>query len=537
MDSQSLKRIDPTLWERASVYQIYPFSFQDSNGDGVGDLKGIMNRVDYIKSLGVTTIWISPIFRSPMKDLGYDVSNFRDIDPLFGTLSDYQNLIDTCHQQSIRVLMDFVPNHTSDQHAWFIESKKSKNNPKNDWYIWRDPKSDGSPPNNWITVGGGGFDSAWTYVEERNQYYLHSFTEFQPDLNWRNEEVVEEMLDTLRFWMDDIGVDGFRMDVLYYLLKHNEFLDEPLNHNWRTIDPYEHPNERLIHIYSKDLPETKELITKMADLISQRGKLMVSEVYVPQEKRVELYSLNSQRLHIPFNFDLVFSKWDAKTVRKIMEDYLSLLNPKDLPTWIMGNHDQTRQINRLGSKKQARNAHVLVQLSRGIPFTYYGDEIGMTNGFVPQKEYVDLFTPNRDSYRTPMQWNSKKNAGFTTGKPWIRIAQNYKTVNVENEEKDPFSMLMLFRKINTLRQLPVIYSGEQQFIDTHNEDVLGFIRFRENQKILVLLNMSTVPQEITLDIGKKGTLIFNTSLDQEEGTVINLSRLTLFSEEGYIIRL
>ena len=357
-------------WKRGVIYQIYPRSFQDTNGDGIGDLKGITARLDYLTWLGIDAIWISPIYPSPMADFGYDVSDYCNIDPLFGSLDDFDELVTSAHARGIKVILDFVPNHTSDRHPWFLESRSSRTNPKRDWYIWRDGKADGSPPNNWLSQFGG---PAWTFDAATGQYYLHSFLREQPDLNWRNPAVREAMYDVLRFWLER-GVDGFRVDVIWLLIKDAALRDNPLNPNYRPTEPGIH---RVLQLYSSDQPEIHDVIAEMRAIVDRYDeRVLIGEIYLPIEKLVAYYGKDLGGAHLPFNFQLIHAAWRAPVIAKLVTDYEGALPAGGWPNWVLGNHDQPRIAARVG-EAQARVAAMLLLTLRGTPTMYYGDELGI----------------------------------------------------------------------------------------------------------------------------------------------------------------
>ena len=417
-------------WQTGIIYQIYPRSYQDSNADGVGDLAGIMRRLDYIRSLNVGAIWMSPIFPSPMHDFGYDVADYVDIHPLFGDLTTFDRLLAEAHARGLKVLIDLVPNHTSDEHAWFIESRSSRENPKRDWYIWRDPAPDGGLPNNWLSFFGG---PAWTLDEATGQYYLHQFVKQQPELNYRNPEVRAALMDTLRFWLDR-GVDGFRVDVLWLMIKDDQFRDEPPNPDWDGVNPL----NSLLHIYTADRPEVHELIRAMRAVLDEYDeRMMVGEIYLPNDRLATYFGADFDEVHLPFNFQLIRMAWDAQTVRRAVDAYEASLPAGAWPNWVLGNHDQKRVASRVGPH-QARVANMMLLTLRGTPTTYYGEELGMENVPIPpemiqdppavnQPEIADVV--GRDPVRTPMQWDASPNAGFTDPgvTPWLPLAADYRT--------------------------------------------------------------------------------------------------------------
>ncbi|MGH2411424.1 MAG: alpha-amylase family glycosyl hydrolase, partial [Chloroflexota bacterium] len=369
-------------WQTGVIYQIYPRSFMDANGDWTGDLAGIHQRLDYLQWLGVDALWLSPIYPSPMADFGYDVANYVDVDPLFGDLGDFDRLLAEVHQRGMRLLLDFVPNHTSDQHPWFVASRASRENPKRDWYIWGDPMPNGGPPNNWTSFFGG---DAWTLDPTTGQYYLHLFDYRQPDLNWRNPEVRAAMYDAMRFWMER-GVDGFRVDVMWLMIKDAQLRDNPPNPSWNIGDS---PNTRQIMHYSADQPETHQIVREMRALLDSYGeRVLIGEIYLPLPRLLTYYGDNLDEAHLPFNFQLVRLPWQAAVVRQAVEDYEAALPRGAWPNWVLSNHDNSRIASRF-SPAQARVAQMLLLTLRGTPTCYYGDELGMRDGVIPPELEVD----------------------------------------------------------------------------------------------------------------------------------------------------
>ena len=357
-------------WQRGLLYQIYPRSFFDSNGDGIGDLPGIINRLDYLYWLGADAVWLSPIYPSPMADFGYDVLDYTGIHPIFGTLQDFDTLLAHAHHRDLKLILDLVPNHTSDQHPWFLEARASRSSPKREWYLWRDPAPGGGPPNNWLSVFGGG---AWEWVEASGQYYYHAFLAQQPDLNWRNPDVQDAMLSLMRFWLDR-GVDGFRVDTMAHLIKDDQFRDNPPNPDYR---PGQLPHRRLLTTYTVDRPEVHEIITKMRVVTdSYDGRMIAGEMYLPVERLMGYYGTSGGGAHLPFNFQLIELPWHAKTMATAIDVYEAALPPNAWPNWVLGNHDKPRIATRVGAA-QARVAAMLLLTLRGTPTMYYGDEIGM----------------------------------------------------------------------------------------------------------------------------------------------------------------
>lgn len=442
-------------WQNTTVYQIYPRSFQDSNADGVGDLPGIRQRLDYLQWLGVGALWISPIYPSPMADFGYDVSDYTGIHPLFGTMADMEKLLEAVHARNMKLILDFVPNHTSDQHPWFRAARASRDNPYRDWYIWQDPAGDGGPPNNWLSR----FDasSAWEWDEKTEQYYLHSFLKEQPDLNWRHPAVRAAMLDVLRFWFDK-GVDGFRVDVSYRVMKDPALRDNPPNPEWRKgMDP----QKRLLETYSKNHPDVHRFNRWLREVAEEyEGRVLIGEINLPFAQLVKHYGQGDE-FHLPFNFSLIHAPdWTAETVRALVDAYEAHLPDGAWPNWVLGNHDVHRIASRVGAA-QARVATMLLLTLRGTPTLYYGDEIGMHDVPIPESRVQDpweTYFPGqglgRDPERTPMQWTPEPNAGFCPPgvEPWLPLARDYQEINVAVEREVTDSPLALTRSLLELRR-------------------------------------------------------------------------------------
>lgn len=489
-----------TWWQRGVIYQIYPRSFQDSDGDGIGDLRGIERRLDYLRELGIDAIWISPIFPSPMADFGYDVADYRDIDPRFGTLEDFAALVAAAHAREIKVILDFVPNHTSSRHPWFVESRGSRESPFRDWYLWRDPRPDGGPPNNWIGDFGG---SAWELDPATGQYYYHAFLAEQPDLNWRNPAVRAAMLDVLRFWFER-GVDGFRIDVLWHIVKSAEFEDNPENPDFEEgmADMF-----RVLQIHSTDQPEVHEIAAAMRRLTDEHDaneRVLIGEIYLPLERLMHYYGRAEPEVHLPFNFQLVDAPWNARAVEAIIADYERALPPGAWPNWVLGNHDRPRIAARVGDA-QARVAAMLLLTLRGTPMLYYGDELGIGHVEIAPDAVQDpreLREPGlglgRDPVRTPMPWDATTNGGFTTGTPWLRLNDDAAVKNVAALEREPHSLLALHRGLLRLRrERPALAVGAIHLLDAAG-DVLAYERSDGADRVLVVLNFGDRDAELDL---------------------------------------
>lgn len=527
-------------WQEGIIYQIYPRSFQDSNGDGVGDLRGIIKRLDYLEWLGISSVWISPIYPSPMADFGYDISDYQDIHPLFGTLADFDQLLAEIHARNMKLILDFVPNHTSDRHPWFRESRSSRDNPKRDWYIWKDAPEDGGLPNNWLASFGG---PAWEWDELTKQYYYHAFLKEQPDLNWRNPEVQRAMFNVMRFWLDR-GVDGFRVDVMWHMIKDEHFRDNPTNPEWQEhMSTY----DQLLPVYSTDQPEVHDIVRKMRRVLEDYNhRMMIGEIYLPIHKLVRYYGTDStEGAHLPFNFQLLTIPWNAAHVASVIDEYEGALPSGGWPNWVLSNHDQPRISSRIGAQ-QARIAAMLLLTLRGTPTIYYGDEIGMNDVSIPFEEIKDpqgLNMPDknlsRDPARTPMQWDDTNNAGFTDATPWLRLGRNYKKVNVKIQKDDESSMLSLYRRLIHFRksQPSIIYGQYSPVYSDHQ--IVAFIRHAAGKpQFMIALNLSHRPCHFKpKHIHYDGTIEISTSPELEgfriiHGTVINMS-----GDEGIIVRL
>ncbi|MBT1702245.1 alpha-amylase family glycosyl hydrolase [Chryseosolibacter indicus] len=524
-------------WQEGIIYQIYPRSFQDSNGDGVGDLKGIITRLDYIKNLGIDAVWISPIYPSPMADFGYDISDYTGIHPLFGSLADFDVLLKEIHNRGMKLILDLVPNHTSDQHPWFLESRSSRDNPKRNWYIWKDPGPDHSPPNNWLAAFGG---SAWEWDEKTQQYYYHAFLKEQPDLNWRNPEVQKAMLNVMKFWLDK-GVDGFRVDVMWHMIKDDQFRDNPVN---PTYQQHMATYDQLLPVFSTDQPEVHKIVRMMRDLLDQYDeRMMIGEIYLPIQKLVTYYGAERKGAHLPFNFQLLTLPWDATQIALAIAEYENALPEHGWPNWVLGNHDQPRVASRLGSE-QARVAAMLLLTLRGTPTIYYGDEIGLKDVPIPVEEIQDpqgLNMPDknlsRDPARTPMQWDASTNAGFSTTKPWLRVDRNYTRQNVEALRNNETSIYNLYAKLIALRKKESSLSVGSYTPVYSDHQMIAYIRKAEGSPaFLIILNLTHRPcyfrQKQT---SYTGTIVVSTS-PELEGTAVE-GTISLSGDEGIIIKL
>jgi len=537
--------MDKVWWKHGTVYQIYPRSFADSNHDGVGDLQGVIDHLDYLNdgtpdSLGVDAIWLSPIYPSPMADFGYDVADYCDIDPLFGDLATFDRLVEQVHQRGMKIIIDWVPNHTSDQHPWFIESRSSKLNPKRDWYIWRDAQPDGSPPNNWGSFFGG---PAWTFDEKTGQYYMHQFVKEQPELNWRNPEVEQAMYETLRFWMRR-GVDGFRMDVIGLIIKDETLRDNPPNPSASPNLPENDLFGRLIQKYNLDQDEVHPYIRRIRAVLDEfDDRCGIGELFGPLDRWVRYYGDNGDGLQLPFNFRLMHQPWQASAMRSSVDELEAALPDFAWPNYVLGNHDQPRLATRFGGQSQARLAAMLLLTLRGTPTLYYGDEIGMENGIIPPEKIQDPQGINlgaertRDVCRTPMQWNTFTNAGFSNTDPWLPVSDDYLIRNVTVQANDPASIYNLYRRLLWIRHdSPVLMEGSYQAVDVDDPNCFVYFRQLDHEKYLIALNFSNELVSLAIPSGGSGQLILTTYLDQDQ-KFITLDHLNLRPYEGLLLQL
>jgi alpha-glucosidase len=513
--------------EGAIVYHIYPRSLQDSNGDGVGDLPGITQRLGYIKSLGVNAIWLSPFYPSPMADFGYDVADYCDVHPVFGTIDDFKTLLHETHKHGMKLIIDLVPNHSSDEHAWFKESRKSKDNTYSEWYIWRDAHPDSTqnrplPPNNWRDVLTGG--PAWEWVPERNQFYLHSFDVKQPDLNWANHEVRDAIKDAMRFWLD-MGVDGFRVDAVYWMAKEPLLSDDDVNPNY--VEGEDLKYDAVMHNNSRGWPVVYAYLAEMADVLKEEKyqdslRFMVTEAYPERHNPIAAYMTfyvgMDPEVAAPFNFEGLSLPWEAGAWRKFLKSFhhaLEHFDPLCVASYAFGNHDQPRIASRLG-EATARSAGVMLLTLPGMAFIYYGDEIGMPNVDIPPQYVQDPAAKGdpkngigRDPERTPMQWTADKNAGYSDGdKTWLPLAPDYTRRNVEAQDKDPHSFLSMYKQLGALRnKSAALKSGDIAVLDVGHPDVLAYLRGDSNESYVVVVNFGAEPAEITLPDGLKQLLL------------------------------
>ena len=494
-------------WQHAVFYEIYPRSFADRNSDGIGDLKGIESKLGYLQKLGVDAIWITPCYPSPQVDFGYDVSDYENIDPMYGTLADFDHLANAAKGKHIRIIMDFVMNHTSDQHPWFLNSKSSPTSLHRDWYVWRDGKADGKPPNNWISGFGG---STWKLDPATGQYYYHYFAAAQPDLNWRNPAVEKAMFDVTRFWYRH-GASGFRLDAVDLLFEDPELRDNPVLAGFNEMgDP------KMLDQYNGKLPENHAVLRRLRGVAEENGAVLVGETYTDSAAELkEYYGTHNDEIQLPMDF--MFCKVDKLSAPEFRKQIALAESTGGWPTYVIGNHDMERSYVRYGDGKHndeiAKLMAALYLTLRGTPILYYGEELGMTNNDPIRKE--DVKDPmgitgwpgykGRDGERTPMQWSDGPNAGFTRGTPWLPIPSTYKKYNVENESKDPNSILQFYRHLLALRhQDRALLDGDYLPLNEDNANVLSYLRRYQNEAVLVALNMSASVQEINFDLTKQG---------------------------------
>jgi alpha-glucosidase len=515
-------------WQRGVVYQIYPRSFADANGDGVGDLPGLIDKLDYVndgteRSLGVDAIWLSPIHPSPGFDVGYDVSDYDAIDPVFGTLDDFDRLVTEAHRRGIRIMLDLVMNHTSSAHRWFEESRRDPSGPYGDWYLWRDGVHDRfgrrRPPNNWASFFGG---SAWTWDEVRGQFYMHTFLPEQPDVNWRNPAVREAMLTMVRGWLDR-GVDGFRLDVFNAFFKDADLPSNPGRLLGRR------PYDRQVHLYDKDRPELADFLAEFRALVdSYPGRMTVGELFSGDPALAP--KLSAPR-HLVFDFELIRQRWNARGFADASRKHEERFGPDGWPTIVLSNHDQSRQASRLApnaeaasSDEVAKAAAVLSLTLRGTPFLYYGEEIGARDVPVPWEEIIDppakrggrlvrRLVPwwNRDQARSPLPWGEGPNGGFSAARPWLRMAPDVATRNVAAQDHDPASVLSAYRRLVWLRRRhPALQVGTYRELGEHARDLFAYERATSDETIAVAVNFGSSATSLRLRTGRQWEVLFDT---------------------------
>jgi len=525
---------DLEWWQRAVIYQIAPLSFQDSDGDGKGDLPGILRRLPYLEWLGIDVVWLCPIHPSPMLDFGYDITDFCAVDPLFGTLDDFDRLLDEMHVRGLRLLLDFVPNHTSSQHPWFLESRSSRANPRRDWYIWADAGPDGGPPNNWLSRFGG---SAWTRDDRTGQYYYHAFLAEQPDLNWRNPEVHAAMAEVLRFWLRR-GVDGFRVDASAVLIEDDLLRDDPPDPDYEPGKTP--PPQRLLRTFTDDRPEAMECLAMLRAVLDEFPKrVMAGEVQGKTDRIGHFYGDGRPCFHLPLNFALLDTPWDALAVQATIDSYLRALPDQAWPDWVVGGHDKRRAAARIG-QAQARVLAMLLLTLPGTPFFFAGDELGMADVPIPPEAVQDPFEKlvpgyglNRDPERSPMRWDASRNAGFTSGQPYLPMGPDVTERNVARLQQAPRSLLWLYRSLIRFRKSePALIAGAHQPMRSV-DDVLMFMRMHGDSKLMVARNFASAARQIALP--GSAELLMSSHLDREPEPLG--ATVALRADEGVILRL
>ena len=526
-------------WQHAVFYEIYPRSFADSNNDGVGDLNGIASKLDYLKDLGVDAIWISPCFPSPQVDFGYDVSDYENIDPMYGTLADFDNLAREAKKRNIHIILDFVVNHTSDQHKWFLDSKSSRTSAHRDWYIWRDGKGPGEPPNNWVSTFGG---SAWQFDPTTNQYYYHYFYPQQPDLNWRNPAVKDAMFDVTRFWYKR-GVSGFRLDAVDTLFEDPNLKDNPIKKPGKNAfgDPFE------VNKYNTKLPEVHDILRGLRQVADQYDAVLIGETWTANVAELnQYYGKGNNELQLPMDF--LFTMVNKLSPAEFRKQIAEVNAASGWPTFVISNHDIVRSYDRYGDGKHndeiAKLMAGLYLTLRGTPILYYGEEIGMKT--TPPTRREDVKDPigikgwpkekGRDGERTPMQWNDSENAGFTKGTPWLPVPPTYKTHNVADESKDPNSVLEFYKNVLKLRHdNQALLSGSYKAINESDPNVLSYLRVYKGEGVVVALNMSGTAQKISLELKQNGfnsaSSLLATSNSSAQGNEVSLEPYGVFIGE------
>ena len=521
-------------WQHAVFYELYPRSFADSNNNGIGDLNGITSKLDYLKGLGVDAIWITPCFPSPQVDFGYDVSDYENIDPMYGTLGDFDQMMGGAKQRDMRIILDFVMNHSSDQHKWFLDSKSSKTAQYRDWYVWRDGKGANQPPNNWLSTFG---HAAWTFDPTTGQWYYHFFYAEQPDLNWRNPAVEKAMFDVTRWWYDR-GVSGFRLDAVDTL-----FEDPGLKNNPVLPGTNQYGDPNMDSKYNTKLPEVHGVLQRLRKVADEHDAVLIGETWTKNIAELKNYygAHGSQELQMPM--DLMFMTVDKLSPPEFRQQIATVDSAGGWPVFVISNHDKPRSYNRYGDGQHndqiAKLMAGLYLTLRGTPIMYYGEEIGMENNDPTRKE--DVKDPigkigwpkdkGRDGERTPMQWNESENAGFSQATPWLPVPPSYKTHNVEAESKDPNSILNFYKSVLTLRHKePALLEGEYVALNQNDSNVLSYLRRYKNEAVLVVLNMSSSPQKVSFNLkpqgfgGRKATTLVSTGAPTGE---VNLSELSL----------
>jgi len=544
-------------WKEAVAYQVYPRSFNDSNNDGIGDLQGVIEKLDYIKELGIDVIWLSPMYKSPNDDNGYDISDYQDIMDEFGTMEDFNNLLDSVHQRGMKLILDLVVNHTSDEHPWFIESKSSKDNPKRDWYIWKDPKPDGSEPNNWESIFNG---STWEFDETTGQYYFHLFSKKQPDLNWENEEVKKAVFDMMNWWFDK-GIDGFRVDAITHIKKTFEAGDLPVPEGKTYASSFDvHMNQ----------PGIQEWLQEMKDAsLSKYDIMTVGEANgVNPDNADEWVGEETGKFNMIFQFEHLGLwntgdvKFDVKAYKDVLNRWQKKLENVGWNALFIENHDQPRRVSTWGDEEhfwyESATSHAVVYfLQQGTPFIYQGQEIGMTNyPFESIETFNDVAVvneynivksqggdvnellnkhkmENRDNSRTPMQWDDSTNGGFSEHEPWFPVNPNYTKINVSKQESESDSILSFYKSLIQLKKSDDIYTyGSFNLIDAENERVFAYIRELNNKRVLIVGNLTDQTAELNINEAISAN---NLQLHNYQDNEIDMAALRPF--EAFVVML
>lgn len=518
-------------WKTAVFYEIAPVSFQDSNGDGKGDLRGLIKRIPYLDWLGIDAVWLTPVYPSPFRDLGYDISDYCGIDPMYGTFADFDELLERLHARNIRLILDFVPNHTSVEHPWFTESRSSRQSPKRGWYVWADPAPNGGPPNNWLSRFGG---SAWEWDEKSGQYYYHAFLKEQADLNWRNQDVRDAMAEVLRFWLKR-GVDGFRVDASAVLAEDNLLRDDPPDPDANAKTP---PPSRLKRIFTDDRAESMMFIEDIRQVVDEfADRVVAGEVQGGTDRIGHFYQGARPRLNLPLNYALLDAEWNALSLQAAIDAYLNVVPEGEWPDWAIGGHDKKRIAGHIG-QKQARILALLLLTLKGTPFLFAGDELGMDRVHVPPDcmhdpfgKQVPGYNLSRDPERVPICWKPGPHGGFTTGTPWLPM-QPDRQPNVESLQRDPHSILNLYRAMIALRrQTPQLHKGELVRMRAVN-DIILFKRSDDEASILIALNIADQPRKLPLTF--RGKVLLST---EARGPEPCEGPMLLKANEGVVVRL
>jgi alpha-glucosidase len=533
-------------WKTGIIYQVYPLTFADGNGDGIGDLQGIINRLDYLNdgnpssatSLGIDAIWLSPIYKSPMVDNGYDVSDYTAICPTFGDLEKFDQLLAAAHERGIKIIMDLVVNHTSNQHDWFLESSSNRHNPKADWYLWQDPAPGQEHPNNWLSYFGG---TGWTYCPAREQYFFHTFNKNQPDLNWQNPELRSAIYKIIRFWLNR-GVDGFRLDASSAYCKDSLFRDNPMKYGATDKNAYNNYH----HIYDKNLPNNHRIIREIRAILDEYDdRLLIGETFIDNKMydSVSFYGAHGDELHLPLEFEFPFSAWFPGDIQRAIEKKERLTPTTAWPSWFLDNHDMPRHLSRwiecslcVDTNAIARAAATLLLTLRGTPILYYGQELGMVdNNDIPADKLKDAAVviseteetpPSRDGARTPMQWDASPQAGFSFGKdvePWLPVHQNFSQVNVAAELADANSILSFYQRLIQIRRHhQALQEGIWRTLIDYPLEHLAYLRETQSERIIVIINFA-FQQSLDLDEPlAPGTWQVLLSTDYAEGNVMSI---------------